>query len=38
MSEIELSDAEIAAEASELDEDDRLKPEFVREVTDNTQR
>ena len=34
MSDIELTDAEIAAEASELDEDDRLKPEFVRAVLD----
>jgi magnesium transporter len=34
MSEVELSDAEIAAEASELDADDRLKPEFVRAVLD----
>ncbi len=34
MSEVELTDAEIAAEASELDADDRLKPEFVRAVLD----
>ena len=34
MSETELSAAESAAEASELDADDRLKPEFVRAVLD----
>ncbi|MES2339361.1 MAG: magnesium transporter [Pseudomonadota bacterium] len=34
MSDTELTDAEIAAEASELDADDRLKPEFVRAVLD----
>ena len=34
MSDIELTDAEIAAEASELDADDRLKPAFVRAVLD----
>ena len=34
MSDTDLTDAEIAAEASELDADDRLKPAFVRAVLD----